>query len=454
MKRLNTLPERSFLKLFFLLFSCSFLIAAFLMPDRSQMLSGLWKIISSPTKAATNFFSVGGFSATFLNMGLVGLICTGLYWIPGEKSNSAATLVNILTIGFGSWGIHIVNMWPMIYGVMLYCVVRKRKMGDYTNAMLFSTGLAPFISELMVRYPNAEVVGFTFGGVLLALAVGLVVGFFLPAGLDNSPKIHKGFTLYSAALPIGMLAFLLQGILYKAMGVPIPAAISDNTVGSRTIANIFCSVVFFACILVSKLMGGKLSTYFNMILHPHHVMDFAAGFGNAAMLMNVGFQGLFILGYLNIIGAEFNGIVFGSIFCWLSTCNSGANPLNTLPVIWGYAMADKLFQFLSPIAGGNFTQFINSQAIVVGICYATGLSPVSSQYGWFYGVIMAAIHFCMVTTVPELHGGMCLYNGGFTAAMVCLLVIPMLEHHFRTKHERREHLKNKYETRKKKRESV
>jgi hypothetical protein len=46
-------------------------------------------------------------------------------------------------------------------------------------------------------------------------------------------------------------------------------------------------------------------------------------------------------------------------------------------------------------------------------------------------------HFCMVTTVPQLHGGMCLYNGGFTAALVCLLMIPALERNFRTKHERR-----------------
>ncbi len=448
MKRLNTLPERTFLKYFFLLFSCSFLIAAFFMPDRSQMLSGLWKIISSPTKAATNFFSVGGFAATFLNMGLVGLICTALYCIPGEKSNSAATLVNILTTGFGSWGIHILNIWPMIYGVMLYCIVRKRKMGDYTNAMLFSTGLAPFISELMVRYPNSEPTGFTLGSILLAVGVGVLVGFFLPAGLDNSPKIHKGFTLYSAALPIGMIAFLLQGILYKAMGVPIPEAISDNSVGSKEIANIFCCIVFSLCIIASKCMGGKLSTYFKMTIHPHHVMDFAAGFGNAAMLMNVGFQGFFILIYLNTIGAEFNGIVFGSIFCWLSTCNSGANPLNTLPVIWGYVFSAKIFSFLAPITGGEFTQFIHAQSLVVGICYATGLSPISSQYGWFYGVIVSAIHFCMVTTVPELHGGMCLYNGGFTAAMVCLLVIPMLEHHFRTKHDRRAHLREKFRQRK------
>ena len=48
MKRLNQLPERDFLKLFFAAFSLSFLLAAFVMPDRADMLPGLWRILSSP----------------------------------------------------------------------------------------------------------------------------------------------------------------------------------------------------------------------------------------------------------------------------------------------------------------------------------------------------------------------------------------------------------------------
>ena len=158
MKRLNTLSERQFLKGFFFFFSLSFLIAAFCMPDRDQMLPGLLRILSQPTKASTSFFSIGGYAATFLNMGLVGMICTALYWLPGNRPNHAATLVTILTTGFGSWGIHILNMWPTMLGVVLYCVKKKERIGDHTNAMLFTTGLAPFISELLVRYPNPEVV--------------------------------------------------------------------------------------------------------------------------------------------------------------------------------------------------------------------------------------------------------------------------------------------------------
>jgi len=61
-KKINALSERAFLKLFFACFSFSFFLAAFFMPDRHQMLSGLLKIVSQPTKASTNFFSIGGYA--------------------------------------------------------------------------------------------------------------------------------------------------------------------------------------------------------------------------------------------------------------------------------------------------------------------------------------------------------------------------------------------------------
>ena len=437
MRRLNQLPERDFLKLFFAAFSLSFLLAAFVMPDRADMLPGLWRILSSPTKATTNFFSLGGYAATFLNMGLVGLVCTLLYCLPGERPNHAATLVTILTTGFGSWGIHILNMWPTMLGVVLHCIVKREKLGTHTNAMLFSTGLAPFISELMVRYPSAEPVGFNPGGVVLALAVGIFAGFFLPAGLDNSPKIHKGFALYSAALPVGMTAFFLHGILYKAPGVSIPEAVGELHFADPVIVNGFCLALFSGFVLAALLMGCTWRDYWKLMTDPDPVVNFSATYGNATMLMNVGLYGLYILLYYNLIGAEFNGVTFGVIFCMLSTCNSGSHPGNIWPITLGYSMASQLFQRIAPLVGGEYVQYLHSQSIIVGLCYANGLSPIADKYGWFYGFCAAMAHFCMVTTVPQLHGGMCLYNGGFTAALVCLLMLPSLERHFRTKRERR-----------------
>ena len=437
MKRLNTLPEESFLKVFFLFFSSSFLTAAFFMPDRQEMLSGLWKIFCSPTLSGTSFFDVGGYAATFLNMGLNGLVCTALFWIPGEKEGHSATLVTILTTGFGSWGIHIVNMWPTMLGVLLYCIVKKEKIGSKSNDFLFTTGLAPFMSELMVRYPNPDVTGFSLQGILLAVLVGTIAGFFVPAGLDRSHDVHKDFSLYSAALPVGMTAFMIQGSLYKAMGVEIPGAVTPLSLVSPAIVNTFCCILFGCCVLFAFLMGCRPGDYRQLLMDPDQVKDFAATYNNAAFLANFGLFGLFILGYYNLIGASFNGITFGVIFCMLSTCNAGSHPGNVWPIMLGYALVSYTFQFLSPFFGTEFTQFLSTQSIVVGLCYANGLSPVADKYGWFYGMVAAMMHFCLVTTVPVLHGGMCLYNGGFTAALVCILIVPSLERHFQTKQERR-----------------
>ena len=436
MKRLNTLSEVSFLKVFFLFFSSCFFIAAFFMPDRQNMLPGLLKIFSSPTLSGTSFFDVGGYAATFLNMGLNGLACTAMFWIPGNKECHSATLVTILTTGFGSWGIHIVNMWPTMLGVLLYCFVKKEKIGNKTNDFLFTTGLAPFMSELMVRYPNPDVAGFSLQGILLAVLVGTIAGFFVPAGLDRSHDVHKDFSLYSAALPVGMTAFIIQGSLYKAMGVEIPGAVTGLSMVSPTIVNTFCCILFGSCVLFALLIGCRPKDYWQLLMDPDQVKDFAATYNNATCLMNVGLFGLFILGYYNLIGAPFNGITFGVIFCMLSTCNAGSHPGNVWPIMLGYAAASKLFQFASPYFGGQFAQYLHAQSIVVGLCYANGLSPIADKYGWFYGLLAAMIHFCMVTTVPVLHGGMCLYNGGFTAALVCILIVPGLERHFKTKQER------------------
>ena len=399
MKRLHQLSERSFLKLFFLFFSCSFLIAAVCMPDRAQMLPGLAQILRQPTKAYTNFFAVGGFSATFLNMGLVGLCCTGLYCLPGDKDNSTATLVTVLTIGFGSWGIHILNMWFGVLGVVLYCILKKEKIGSYTNAMLFTTGLAPFFSEFLVRYPNPEVVGFHLGGFLLAAGIGIVCGLFLPAGLDNSPKVHKGFDIYSAALPVGMTALLLQGTLYKAVGVPVPLAVADITVASSTIVNIFCICLFCACILFAFLMGCRPKDYWKLLSEPKFVRNFSATYGNAVMLMNVGLFGLFILAYYNIIGAPFNGVTFGVVFCMLATCNSGSHPANTWSIILGYVLASYGTRLISGLVGVPFAQALNVQNIIVGICYKKNRNLPCNERYCCYGLLFLYQHILQICTL-------------------------------------------------------
>ena len=458
MKKLNQLEESKFLKLFFFFVSMTFVVAALFMPDLKQIGLGMKQILLLPCKVSTNYFRLGGYAGTFLNMGLVGLICTGLCCLPGAKPNNVTTLGVLLTIGFGAWGINPLNMIPTMLGVALYCLVKKEKLGSQANAMMFSTGIAPLISELLFRYPGvgaeAAYLGFNWLGAALALVVGLIIGFFLPAGLGHAPNIHKGFNHYSAAVPVGFTAFFLRVVLYKVMlgaGIGDVSALKAYTYPEAEFfwaCNIFCVVLFGICILSSLLMGCKVSDYWNLMKDSGKGVSFTSKYGNAPFLMNVGVYGLMIVAYFNLaafmdggaarVGTVWTGMTFGIVFCMLCTCNSGSHPKNVLPIMLGYVVTSYLFGWIAGLLGvENYSLSIASQGILIGLCYANGLSPIAGTYGWAYGALAAGIHYLLVSAVPDMHGGFCLYNGGFTAALICLMLVPQLEKFCKTKEERK-----------------
>ena len=439
MNKIKNLSEGSFLKVFFAFISGCFILAAFCMPDRADMLSGLWQIMSQPGKISTNYFVLGGYAATFLNMGLVGLLFLGLFLLLKATPNNVSTLAFLLTLGFCSWGITVLNIWPTILGVVVYCLVKKEKLSANVNAMMFSTGIAPLVTDLLVRYPNAEVVGFNIAGLVVTLLIGILIGFGVSAGLSHAPQVHKGFDLYSAAVPVCFIAFFLNAMLYKTIGIDLPAAPGADTlaVENQLAVNIFCLVVFGACVVLALLLGCKPKEYLALLKSESHVGSVSATLGKEVFLMNVGIYGLFILAYYNAIGVTFNSVTFGIIFCMLCTCNSGSHPGNVWPIMLGYVVGSTVFGWLSQLAGGSYAMSINAQAIVIGLCFANGLSPIVSKYGWFWGMVSAVMHFVLVTSVPNMHGGFCLYNGGFTAAVICVLLVPVLEKFVKTKAEKK-----------------
>lgn len=453
MKKIKSLPESSFLKLFFLFVSLCFIVAAFCMPDLDHLLKGMRNILLLPCKVSSNYFAMGGYAATFLNMGLVGLFCWALCQLPGAKAVNVTTLGFLLTVGFGAWGINPLNMIPTILGVLLYALVKKEKAGALVNAMMFSTGIAPLISELLFRYPGTTYLGFNLLGVILALFVGLIIGFFLPAGLGHAPNIHKGYNHYSAAVPIGFTAYFLRVVLYKVMlgkGIEKMSELEAFAVPSAEFfygCNIFCIVLFALCIVFALLLGCTPKDYLKVLKEPGKGVSISEKYGNAAFLMNVGVYGLMIVAFFNLAGlmdggvakmsSLWTGMTFGIVFCMLCTANSGSHPGNVWPIMLGYVAFSYLFGWISGLMGvEKYALTIGSQGILIGLCYANGLSPIAGKYGWHLGALAAGLHYLLVTAVPDMHGGFCLYNGGFTAALICLMFVPQLEKFCKTKEER------------------
>lgn len=394
-----------------------FYAAAFLSPDRGEMVSGLLRIIMSPAQVTRDYFHIGSISGSFLNMALVATVLVALMYLPNTEEKGITVTAYFLCLGFTTWGINILNIWPFLIGVFLNAKVRKVSIASTIDIAMFATGLCPLVSEMLFRYPGTQVHGFTAQGVLLALLVGGSVGFLTPALAAHSPNIHKGFNLYSAAMASGFMGFFFMGLLYKSRGITAPESVMILGPDRRMVAYTFFGILFVCCILLGWVLNGKSFHGYGQLLHDTgHRVDFAVKYGSGLSIMNFGFYGLFIILYYTLIGAQFNGVTCGIIFCMSCFGATSSHARNVWPIMLGYLLAS--------IPGVNE---ISSQPIVIGFCYASGLGPITGVYGWWAGLIAGAAHYVLVTSVPLMHGGFCLHNGGFTAVMIAMLMVPQLE---------------------------
>lgn len=421
--KLRSKDSSYLLRLMMTAFTLAFLIGAFCAPDRSEMISGLVRIISRPSLLTKDYFylEIGSISGAMLNVFLVGAVCCALMYLKGASVAGGTVAAYFLTVGFSFFGINILNMLPFVLGTLVYSAIKQQPFAKNINFAMFSTALAPLASEVMFRYPGTEIHAITFSGVMLAVAIGLVVGIAMPALCAHAQNFHKGYDLYNAGPAAGFLCFVIYCIMYKAIGVSAPAIEATLGEGNRLFCNVFAIACFVLVLIFGLLINGGFKGYGKLLLDPGHKADFAAKHGAGACLINVGVYGLFIVAYYNLIGATFTGPTFGVIWCMLAFCAAGATPLNVLPIMIGY--------YVASLFGATA---LNAQAIVVGLCFASGLAPISGHYGPIAGIAAGILHYCTVTSVPAIHGGFNLYNGGFTSGLVAFVMVPVLEAFFKT----------------------
>ena len=406
-------------------FAAAFLLAAFIAPDRAGMLPGFIRIVTAPTQLTRDWFmpELGGVSASMLNAALVGAAYCAMLFLPGAEVTGATVLGCFMTVGFCAFGINVLNILPLMLGTLVYAKLTRQPFARCVNIAMFSTGLAPLISEALFRYPNAvETHGFTLAGVLFALALGVVIGCAIPPLLGQSMAFHKGFNLYNAGPAAGFLGSVLFAAMYKARGIeapPIEATLGD---GAPVFANVFYIAVFGLCAAFGLLLCGGIGPYVKLLKDDGHRSDFTIKYGAGPCVTNLGVYGLFILLYYNIVGARFTGVTMGVVLCMASASCNGATPLNVLPVMLGYGAMGLLNRL------GLVAMSVSGQALVVGMCFAGGLAPISGVFGPVAGIFAGMLHFCLVTNIPAIHGGFNLYNGGFTAGIVCFILVPVLEH--------------------------
>ena len=315
---------------------------------------------------------------------------------------------------------------------------------------MFSTALAPFISDFLFFYPpgsSLKIGQFSVLGLILSVVFGILSGFLVPALIPGTTAMHRGYNMYKAGLAIGILGIFVYCFLYKTFGVEPHGTGFETNAGQEKFGhlyyvfmNVFFAIIFLTALVLGFFLNGRsFRNYRKLLSCSGHGLDFADKFGMPLCLINFGVYGFCILFYLNIVfalpsifpflpeGVGFTGPTAGIVFAALTFSADGQHPKNVAPIALGYTILFALVCATCRVAHVEIPWTLSTQAYINGLAFATGLCPIAGSYGFKYGVIAGLVSAIICTSTASMHGGFVLYNGGFNAGLTALIIIPVLD---------------------------
>jgi hypothetical protein len=146
------------------------------------------------------------------------------------------------------------------------------------------------------------------------------------------------------------------------------------------------------------------------------VTDFVSSVGHGATFINMGINGIIATGAMIALKGDLNGATIAGIFTIVGFGAFGKHLRNIIPIWLGLLFG----VYTEPIIFTN-------PGIQLAFLFSTGLAPIAGEFGVFYGILAGYIHSALIMYVGILHGGVNLYNNGFSAGIVAGFLIPVID---------------------------
>jgi len=378
-----------------------FLICLGIIVEPGVYHDGLRRVFMSPGLLITDYVMVGGLGAALVNAGMVGLVGVLLTTLCRIRP-AGAHVAGVLTMtGFAFFGKNVFNIAPILAGFYLNSLVRRLPFREILTDAMFGTALAPVVSQM--------VYGLGWGWAPATL-VGIAIGFLLPMMAPVMYRNHNGLNLYNMGLTAGVLGtivFALKSGFAAEFGPVLIWSIHRSCWLGWMLFLLFGSM----CI-ASAVWGKGLPRNYALILSSDGRLptDFSMLAGWPATLLNMGLVGYIGWAYVLFSGGAFNGPSVGGLLTMVGFAAFGKQPRTIVPVMGGVLAASLIMVWGTASPG-----------LQLAALFGTALAPVSGVLGPIAGFLAGFVHAALVMKVGWFHGGMNLYNNGFSAGVVATL---------------------------------
>ena len=404
------------------------------------------RIMTTPCPLVTDYFEIGSLGAGFLNAGACGMAMFFFMHFFKGPSHANSFAGYFLVIAHAFYGLNFLNMWPCFLAPLLYLKLHKLNFNNNLHVCMFCTCFSPFVSELLFRYTlgstyEIDHIRITVPAVLLTILFTFLVAYVAPAILPGARAWHKGYNLYNGGLAFGLFGFLLYTLLYRSFGAEVPTVLHFHnpvyeSFGRNYIVfvNIFYILIFAVCLAAGWYLNDNSFKGLRLLItDTGYQSNFAERYGMPLCLINMGIYGSMMLLYMDLTtlftdGAGFTGPTTGIILASLTFAAMGQHFANTWPILAGYELLYLAARICNTATIFHPTWTVSTQGYLNAAAFATGLCPIVGRYGRRAGVLAGLISAAICTSTSAIHGGLMLYNGGFTAGITAMILLPILEH--------------------------
>lgn len=172
------------------------LILTGLISEKRESIKAFFEIQKIPGRLPSDFMDMSSLGGALINSGLVG-IAGSLYIFFVDGDFNGAMLAGLLTImGFGAFGTHLKNSWPIVLGVVISTLLFGKELSSPGPllAALFGTTLAPIAGQ--------------FG-----ILTGIIAGFIHLIMVLQTGAWQGGINLYNNGFAGGLTAALIVAVI-------------------------------------------------------------------------------------------------------------------------------------------------------------------------------------------------------------------------------------------------
>lgn len=392
------------------IFSIFMMFSSLIFNSPKEIYHGYIKILTSPSNLLTDYMKVGGIGAAFFNASFLMLLASLFLWKRKQLLTGPIIAALFTLFGFSLFGKNLFNTIPITFGVYIYSKIEGLKFENLTMNSLFATALGPVVSYICFG------VGLSFvKGLLISYSVGILIGMIVPALSVSFLRFHQGYTLYNIGFTCGVIGLFIQGTL-KSFNLEVK---NKNVLSNGNLKIFILMYLFFVIVFILGfyLNGFSFKNFLNLLRSSGKApSDFGNIFGRGISLVNMSILGMICITYVFFMKQPLNGPILGGVFTVFGFGMFGKHVKNVLPIFLGAIIA-YILNIDDPY----------SVSSVVTILFSTNLAPIAGEYGVFAGILAGFCHVSIVSSVGLLHGGLNLYNNGFSGGFVAAVMVSIFE---------------------------